>query len=319
MFKKYLFVAAIAAACVSVRAAGFAESFTNDPAVDGWRVYGDTNLAQWDSTNHNLQFTWDSGQSNTYFYHPLGTVVSRDDDFSITFDLLLKDIGPGPDTNKIFSFNIGIGFLNFAEATQPGFLRGTGFSSPDLCEFDYYFDSGYGATVWPLLVDTNSTFNFSSSDDYTIYAFDLNQWYHIVMNYTASNQTMVTTVSSATTNFTIIDPAAPSLGDFRVDTFSVSSYNDDQGYGGSVLAHGNVENIAVTVPPPPITQFVGLLTSGVWSAQFSSRTNWTYTLQRSSDLQMWTDAASAVGTGEQLQLQDSPGDAMQFYRVKAHR
>ena len=28
-----------------------AENFTNNPLQDGWQVFGDTNLFQWDSTN----------------------------------------------------------------------------------------------------------------------------------------------------------------------------------------------------------------------------------------------------------------------------
>jgi hypothetical protein len=139
------------------------------------------------------------------------------------------------------------------------------------------------------------------------------------MSYTASNETMVTTVSSVSTNFTITDPLMATLGDFRVDTFSISSYNDDQGYGSSVLAHGAVANITVTLPPPPITAFQAGLSNGVWTAQFLSRTNWSYTLQRSSDLNAWTDATTANGNGGTLSLQDNPNGIMQFYRVRAQR
>ncbi len=295
------------------------ESFVSDPLADGWQIFGNTNLFAWNATNKNLDVTWDSGQSNSYFYHPLGSVLNRDDDFSLAFDLLLKDIGPGPDPTKSFSFGITIGLLNFAEATKPGFLRGTGFLSPDLCEFDYFFDSGFGTTDWPLFVDTNSTFNFNSGDDYAVYAFNTNEWYHVLMNYTSSNHTMVTTISSVSTNLTIVDPLASSLGDFRVDTLSISSFNDDQGYGSSVLAHGTVANIAMTLPPPAVTSFHGGFSNNAWSANFVSRTNWNYTLQRSTDLNTWTDAASVSGNGGALQLQDNSGGAMQFYRVKAQR
>src|SRR4051794_38173690 len=117
MQKKHLFFAALTAACLSAHATVLSENFLNDPANNGWLVAGNTNLAQWDSTNHNLLFTWDSGQPNIYFYHPLGTVLNRDDDFSLAFDLLLKDIGPGPDPTKSFSFGIAVGFLNLHEAT----------------------------------------------------------------------------------------------------------------------------------------------------------------------------------------------------------
>src|SRR5260370_31121341 len=85
-----------------------AEDFTLDPSQTGWRIFGDTNLFHWNATNQNLEVTWDSSQPNSYFYHPLGTIVSRDDDFSLGFDLRLDDIGPGPDTNKASTFPIAI-------------------------------------------------------------------------------------------------------------------------------------------------------------------------------------------------------------------
>lgn len=320
MYKKCLFVAALSAvACVTLNAAVFSEDFSSDPSSRGWKVYGNANLAQWDSTNHVLQFKWDSGQPNTYFHHPLGTMLGREDDFSVSFDLFLKDIGPGPDPTKTFSFGITVGLLNFSEATNATFLRGTGMSSPNLCEFDYFFDSGFGATVWPQLVDSNSTFNYSGANDYAVYAFNTNEWYHVVMNYTASNHAMLTTVSSASANFTINDPLASTFKDFRVDTISVTSFNDDQGYGSSVLANGAVRNISVTLPPLPVTTFSSVASNGVWTAQFMSRTNWTYTLQRSTDLKTWTDGVSAAGDGTAIQLQDSANGEMKFYRIKATR
>ena len=57
-------------ACVNANT--IVERFTTDPALDGWQVFGDTNLFQWDSANQNLAVTWDSSQTNSYFYHLLG-------------------------------------------------------------------------------------------------------------------------------------------------------------------------------------------------------------------------------------------------------
>jgi hypothetical protein len=127
-----------------------AEDFAIDPSQDGWRMAGNTNLFRWNPTNQDLDVTWDSSQPNSHFYHPLGTILSRQDDFTVAFDLRLDDIGPGPDTNKASTFPISIGFLNLDEATQTNFLRGTGNNSPDLAEFAYFWDSGFGATCWPI-------------------------------------------------------------------------------------------------------------------------------------------------------------------------
>jgi len=102
MLKKLSLVAVLVATCGSLHADGFAENFATDPAADGWRIFGDAKLFNWNNTNHVLDVTWDSGDTNSYFYHPLGTVVNRDDDFSVAFDLILRDIGPGPDPRKVF-------------------------------------------------------------------------------------------------------------------------------------------------------------------------------------------------------------------------
>src|SRR5947207_13370380 len=66
------------------------ENFTNNPLQNGWQVFGDTNLFQWNSVNQNLAVTWDSSQTNSYFYYQLGTILARDEDFSVSFDLRLS-------------------------------------------------------------------------------------------------------------------------------------------------------------------------------------------------------------------------------------
>jgi hypothetical protein len=289
--------------------------------------FRDTNLFRWDSTNQNLHVTWDSSRPNSYFYRPLGTILSRSDDFSLAFDLQLIDIGAGLDTNKNSTFEIAMGFLDLDLATQTNFLRGTGVNSPDLAELAYFWDSGFGATVAPTLVDTNGTFNYVSSSDFAVFTLAPGDWYHVVMSYTASNQTVVATLTNFeqnsgvrinqsinTTNFT----------DFRAGTFSISSYSDagqDPMYAGSVLAHGLVDNLVITVPSPPVQTVIGSLTNGLWRAQFAGLTNWVYTLERTSDFQSWR-AVSPPTPGQPFLMSLSetnratPGA---FYRVRARR
>jgi len=60
--------------------------------------------------------------------------------------------------------------LNLDIATGTNFIRGTGSGSPDLAEVAYFWDSGFGATLWPTFVDTNSAFNYNSSSDYSVFA-----------------------------------------------------------------------------------------------------------------------------------------------------
>ena len=86
--------------------------------------------------------------------------------------------------------------------------------------------------------------------------------------------------------------AAP-ITDFRLDTLSISSYTDD-GFGDSILAHGVVDNFVVTVPPPPVQNLTNTSSNGVWQAQFLSRSNWVYTLERTTDFQSWTNVSPVI-------------------------
>src|ERR1019366_3157399 len=95
----------------SAFAATITENFSTNPLQHGWQIFGDTNLFQWDSVNQNLAVTWDSSQPNSYFYHPLGTILTRNDDFSVAFDLQLNDAEASG-----YGFELAVGFLNLAEA-----------------------------------------------------------------------------------------------------------------------------------------------------------------------------------------------------------
>src|SRR2546422_9837110 len=83
--KKLRFVLALASLSVlsAARPATVTENFSANPLQNGWRIFGATNLFQWDSTNQNLAVTWDSSQTNSYFYRSLGTILTRDDEFSV--------------------------------------------------------------------------------------------------------------------------------------------------------------------------------------------------------------------------------------------
>ena len=108
--------------------------------------------------------------------------------------------------------------------------------------------------------------------------------------------------------------------DFRVDTLCIASYSSSGDDYDSVLAHGTVDNIAVTWTPS-IQDLSGGFTNQVWQAQFLSRSNWMYALERTTDLESWTDVSPATpGNGADLFLQDTNlplGQA--FYRVRANR
>lgn len=306
-------------------AASFLEDFSTNPTARGWQVFGDTNLFYWDGTNQNLRVTWDSSQANSYFYHPLGTILTRRDDFSLAFDVRVDDAGIGTDSTLSGSFPLAVALLNLNQATQTTFYRGTGFDSPNLVEWDYYWDAGYGATVWPLMVDSASDFNWNAASDYALYALAPGAWYRVVMAYTATNQTLTTTLTNLAdgSGLVITDPASPSLGDFQVATLAISSYSEagqDPAWGGSVLGHGAVDNFNLRMPPPPVQDFKGGFNGGLWQTQFTSRTNWNYALEGTQDFKTWTAVSPlTAGTGSTVVLQDTntPAAGARFYRVRA--
>jgi hypothetical protein len=311
------------------RAATITENFATDPAADGWKIFGDVSLIQWDSTNQNLAVTWDSSQPNSYFYHPLGTILGRNDDFSASFDLQINDIEAGVNPNKPDAIEVALGFFNFAQATNnivrasPAFPPGP----PDpqnMVEFDYfpYFvDPDFGPSN-PSIAPTfiSSDYAFDGAFGY-YFTFTNGVSYNVQSAYTSSNQSFTTIVTlTGQTNilFTVVATLSDT-NDFRVDTFSVSCYSDIGDDYDSVFGHGTVDNLVITIPSPPVVNMTGGFTNNTWQAQFTSRTNWLYTLVRTADFQSWSPASASVpGNGAMLQLQDTNAPASNaFYRVAA--
>jgi hypothetical protein len=309
---KILFL--LCASCGVASAGTFTENFATDPALNGWQIFGDTNLFQWNSTNQNLEVTWDSSQSNSYFYHALGTNLTSSDDFSISFDLQLAD-----SSATGFGFEIAVGFLNLADATNSSFLRGTGADSPNLFEFDYFPAGDFPPSDDCTAVDANNNFQFIY--DPNSLPLVNSTLYHITVTHVSGAPLITGQIltggnlyTSFPTNFT-----STNFADFQVDTVSISSYNDANS-GGSALAHGTVDNIVVTILPPPLLNLTGSFNNNVWQVQFTSRNYWLYTLERTADFQSWSPASAAtVGNGATLFLQDTntPADNA-FYRVRAN-
>ncbi len=297
------------------------ETFSNNPALDGWKSFGDTNLFAWDSVSNDLRVTWDSSQSNSYFYHPLGTILTSNDAFGLSFDIQLNDAGTNADGT--YQFELAVGFLNLMEAEGASFFRGSGENATNLAEFNYFpaDGEGDGPSLDATLLDTNLGYYFAFSD----VALTSGAAYHVTLNHAAGTAALTGEVYAGFNAYTGL-PAAPLdiyassfIGDFRLDAVAISSYSDVNGYGASLLAHGTVKNILVTVPPPPVGSVSGAWTNGAWQVQFASRANWNYTLMKSSDLQTWSAAGPAVpGTGAAMALQDaSAASQNEFYRVSA--
>jgi hypothetical protein len=300
------------------------EPFNNSPALNGWLPYGATNLFAWDSNNHTLEVTWDSSQPNSYFIHPLGTVVNRSNDFTIAFDLRLKDTTVGVQFNKPGTFEIAVGLLNLASATEPSYLRGIA-NTPNLVEFAYFPDGGdISASVAPTITSTNMEWN---DGGFTFpLKLETNQLFHIEMRFIAQQQKLTTHITRNGQPFGPVNDASlgSSFSDFQVDALAISSYSDagqtDPEWSGSILAHGTVDNLAF-ICPPPVSDVQGRFNLGRWQVELPSLVNWTYTLERSTNFNDWAlSSESVAGTGANIVLPDTGSpEAKTFYRVRATR
>ena len=299
------------------------EDFATKPTTRTWRIFGDTNLFHWHGAHQQLEVTWDSSRPNTFFELPLGTVLTRRDDFSVELDLLLQDIAIGVTPGKAGTFQIAFGFLNRKSAHRPDFIRGTGRNSPNLVEFNFLPDSGYGPTVWPAIFGTNGMMNYSGTTDFSKFELPLDILMRIRLGFSSSNQAAALSI---TTNGVLVGPVttaviAATVPAFYLDTFAISSYSDS-GQGsfapGSILAHGSVDNIFLQLPPAPVRQFTGTFETERWRGTFQSRTNWLYTLEGSEDLVTWQSLSiTTEGTGDFMVVEDSDVNPRRFYRINA--
>src|ERR1043166_6593416 len=313
--------------------ASLVEDFSVEPGSHGWRSSGMTSLFRWNRTNQNLEVSWDSSQTNSFFFRRLGTILTKSDDFDFGFDLRLSDIHYGTSAGKTDTFEIAIGLFNSNNITNANYFRGSGHNSTygvrNLVEFNYFPDAGFGATLSATVVSTNNRIKPAHNFPLEMTTGDQ---FRIVLSYTASNQTLRTTATKNGNPFglspgnSLTDLVLTSHPDFRVDALSVSSYSDAVQTGplnfwGSVLAHGVIDNIMATFPAPPM----GLLSlsrqSGPRAVELFARSNWVYTLEGSSNLSGWKSASITRPGGDSLlTLQDTNvGAGTIFYRVRAER
>jgi len=295
------------------RAATITENFATNPLANGWNIYGETNLFTWDSTNQAEDVTWDSSQPDSFLYLPLGNVLAIDDDFSLSFDLQIFDA-----VGYNYSMQLAVDLFRFSDATNANYSRADA-TLPNVFEFGYFPDvTGYGDFITASLYDTNANF-FTASDNL---ALNPGTTYSVTLWHTAGSTNLTGQVLADGDLYTTLPSLYVSgpVGDFRLDTVSISCFQDD-GYGDSILAHGSVANLVVTLPPPPVQNLTGYFTNGVWTASFTTRTNWLYTLQSSPDLKNWKAVSpNNAGTGTNLVLFDtSLATTNAFYRILAQR
>lgn len=304
-------------------AGGFVEDFTNNPLLNGWRVFGDTNLFKWDEQSKNLSVIWDSSRSNSYFMKPIGAILNRDYEFTLAFDLILHQVSVGTTPGKPFTFELAIGLINYTNATSPDFLRGTGFNSPNLVEFDYFPDSGFGATISPTIISSNNEWATSFNFPIELYT---NTLYRVTMTYNPATLSLSTTILSNGYPFTVIQDAVlgTNFSNFFVDYLAICSYSDegqDPLWGGSIRATGSVDNISISWSHPAAARLALSRAGSSYQIKINSSIQWWYTLERTTDFANWIKISPPMpGTGSELIfVDDNPPSDFAFYRVLSEK
>jgi len=271
-------------ACADTEPCFIIEDFSSDPVVAGWRIFGDTNLFLWNAQARELDVTWDSSKPNSYFFHPL-TPVSQGDNFSLSFELRLRDIAVGTTPDKPHTFGLAVGLLNLQQATNSAFRRGSGFDSPNLVEMDYFPDSGFGATVSPTIISSNMQFATSLN----LLELTTNDVFRFNIGFDEDDGEMTGAIFRNGQYFALLKRVLlnTNFSGFRVDAIAIMSYSDegqDPQYAGSLLVHGAVDNLFFAACRPTMDLgLTGRFVNGQWQMQFVGRAGWSYSLYRTRD------------------------------------
>jgi hypothetical protein len=325
------FVSILLLIVVLVRAAGatFTETFSADPME--WEVWN-PGAFEWDSDAKNLKVTWDSRQTNAFFYYKLPMTLTRQDAFAVEFTLRFDDLMLGIDPAKSSTFAICVGFLNLAEAKRTNYFRGSGVQATtgarSIAEFTCFPGSGFiDPTVGMALVSSNNQFAYSHSFPVDLTLSDI---FRVKMSFDPAAQVMSMQLLRNGEAYgeepnNTIDPLnySSSFGDFRLDAFSITSYSDagqnPPQFAGSVLAHGVVDDVVITWPDAPVSDISGGFQAGRWTVEFVGQAGWNYFLERTIDFTTWERVASGAGVAV-VQLTDDPAPPQNaFYRVAAER
>jgi len=291
------------------------ENFSANPLANGWAAHGDESLFEWDAEGGALAVTWDSEKPNSNFHRPLGLTLTEADTFAFAFDIALDEVKAGHLDGQPYTFEIAVGLMSIESAKADGFSRGTGTDSPNLVEWDYFPDSGFGATISPAIASGKSQFaaGFTFPAELVV-----GKKYSVRMEYDPAERTLKTFMLENDKAWKTIKTVA--LADdfvgFAVDAFSISSYTA-KGSKSSLLANGSVDNLAIGVGRSKPRIVNTRLADGQWTARSFGYGTADYLLERSADLRGWQPVRNGVREdGFYLRLIDenpSLGDG--FYRL----
>ena len=194
-------------------------------------------------------------------------------------------------------------------------MRGTGTDSPNLVEWDYFPDTGFGATVSPALASSKSEF----SAGFTFPAeLTKGKVYTVRMGYDGSTGVLKTEMLEEGKPWkTIAEVKRKNAhAGFLVDTFSISNFTA-KGSESSLFATGTIDELAIATSRSG-PSFVDVhLDEGQWRARAFVVAPDDWQLQRSGDLRDWK-SLDAVQKPSQFFLRftdPEPVGRNQFYRI----
>ena len=292
-----------------------AEDFSADPLTSSWVVHGDESLFEWDAEAGVLGVTWDSEKPNSSFYRPLGLVLTEADAFAFKFDIALDEVKVGHLDGQPYTFEVAVGLVDIESAKGDGLSRGTGSDSPNLVEWNYFPDTGFGATVSPAIASGKSQFAAGFTFPAALAA---GEKYSVRMEYDPGERTLKTFMLENSKAWKGIQSVKlqDDFSGFAVDAFSISSYTA-KGTESSLFASGTVDNLAIAVDRSQPRIVGARLIDWQWRARTFGFAAADYLLERSADLHDWQPVGNGVRSdGFYLRLIDEETlDGGWFYRL----
>ena len=264
------------------------ETFDSDPLTEGWSIHGDKSLFEWDEGSESLRVKWDTEKQSSFFYKPLGRVLNESNSFAFTFQITLDSVKAGYLEDKPYTFQVALGLLNISSAIDEKFNRGTGSDSPNLVEWDYFPDTGFGATVSPVVASDKSEF----SAGFTFPAeLIIGKVYSIKLIYDSEERVLKTEMIEDGKSWEKIQTVKISsdFSGFSVDAFSISNFSAKDSES-SLLAIGSVDEIALATSDTLPKLFGVKINRSQWEAKSFLIDPEIWKVESSSDVINWNRA-----------------------------
>lgn len=271
-------------------------------ANSAWKFEGDDSLFSITESNHGLLFQWNTEKPNSGIYFPLGFILDERSRFKASVHFRLRSLNLDFVPGSFYGFQLALGFIDSRQVFKENYRRGTGVNSPDLYEWNYFPDTGFGATISPTIVDSESkffpTFNFPIE-------VPLGEVVEVTLEYVGDERAMYSTLKVGKSEVQAMEavrlPVDGSFSGNEIDAFSITSYRDFDEMG-RLVADGEILDVSIwwtpTLPEEGAAMNVALRAglSGLnVSGGLEEFVDGSVRLWRSRDLVHWEFVTSAPG------------------------